>query len=108
MQETAELFVPTLRALYHVVGKPSEESWPEQALLYAIAFKPPRIGRWMSRRVSSPYQVRSHSSLAGALIPGVRGVCYAVMLAPTRDLPLAQPTGSTACPRDRRRGRRYR
>jgi len=41
MQETAELFVPTLRALYHVVGKPSEESWPEQALPYAIAFKPP-------------------------------------------------------------------
>jgi hypothetical protein len=41
MQETAELFVPTLRALYHVVGKPSEETWPEQALPYAIAFKPP-------------------------------------------------------------------
>ncbi len=41
MQETAELFVPTLRALYHVVSKPSEESWPEQALPYAIAFKPP-------------------------------------------------------------------
>jgi hypothetical protein len=41
MQETAELFVPTMRTLYHVVGKPSEESWPEQALPYAIAFKPP-------------------------------------------------------------------
>src|SRR6266487_6820430 len=41
MQETAELFVPTLRVLYHVVGKPSEESWPEQALPYAIAFKAP-------------------------------------------------------------------
>jgi len=41
MQETAELFVPTMRALYHVVSKPSEESWPEQALPYAIAFKPP-------------------------------------------------------------------
>ena len=41
MQETAELFVPTLRALYHVVGRPSEETWPEQALPYAIAFKPP-------------------------------------------------------------------
>jgi hypothetical protein len=41
MQETAELFVPTLRALYHVVRKPSEETWPEQALPYAIAFKPP-------------------------------------------------------------------
>jgi hypothetical protein len=41
MQETAELFVPTMRALYHVVGKPSEETWPEQALPYAIAFKPP-------------------------------------------------------------------
>ena len=41
MQETAELFVPTLRALYHVVSKPSEETWPEQALPYAIAFKPP-------------------------------------------------------------------
>jgi hypothetical protein len=41
MQETAELFVPTLRALYHVVGSPSEETWSEQALPYAIAFKPP-------------------------------------------------------------------
>jgi hypothetical protein len=41
MQETAELFVPTLRALYHIVSKPSEEIWPEQALPYAIAFKPP-------------------------------------------------------------------
>ncbi len=41
MQETAELFVPTMRALYHVVSKPSEESWPEKALTYAIAFKPP-------------------------------------------------------------------
>ena len=41
MQETAELFVPTMRALYHVVSKPSEESWPQQALPYAIAFKPP-------------------------------------------------------------------
>ena len=41
MQETAELFVPTMRALYAVVSKPSDESWPEQALPYAIAFKPP-------------------------------------------------------------------
>ncbi len=41
MQETAELFVPTMRALYSVVGKPGEETWPEQALPYAIAFKPP-------------------------------------------------------------------
>ncbi len=41
MQETAELFVPTMRALYYVVNKPSEESWPEQALPYAIVFKPP-------------------------------------------------------------------
>ena len=41
MQETAELFVPTMRALYNVFSKPSEETWPEQALPYAIAFKPP-------------------------------------------------------------------
>jgi len=41
MQETAELFVPTMRALYSVVSKPSEETWPEQTLPYAIAFKPP-------------------------------------------------------------------
>jgi hypothetical protein len=41
MQEAAELFVPTMRALYYVVSKPSEETWPEQALPYAIAFKPP-------------------------------------------------------------------
>ena len=41
MQETAELFVPTLRALYNVVSKLSEETWPEQALPYAIAFRPP-------------------------------------------------------------------
>jgi hypothetical protein len=41
MQETAELFVPTMRALYYVFSKPSGESWPEQALPYAIAFKPP-------------------------------------------------------------------
>ena len=41
MQETAELFVPTMRALYHVVSKPSGESWPKKALPYAIAFKPP-------------------------------------------------------------------
>ena len=41
MQETTELFVPTLRALYHVSSKPSEETWPEQALPYALAFKPP-------------------------------------------------------------------
>src|SRR2546423_2453411 len=40
MQETAELFVPTMRALYSVVSKPSEETWPEQTLPYAIAFKP--------------------------------------------------------------------
>jgi hypothetical protein len=41
MQETAELFVPTMRAIYHVVSKPSEESWPEKAVPYALAFKPP-------------------------------------------------------------------
>jgi hypothetical protein len=41
MQETAELFVPTLRALYHVVSKSSEEAWPEQALPYTLAFRPP-------------------------------------------------------------------
>jgi len=41
MQETAELFVPTLRAFSNVVSKPSEETWPGQALPYAIAFKPP-------------------------------------------------------------------
>jgi hypothetical protein len=41
MQETAELFVPTMRALYHVGSLPSEETWPQQALPYAIAFKPP-------------------------------------------------------------------
>jgi hypothetical protein len=41
MQETAELFVPTLRALYHVGSLPSEETWPEQALPYALAFRPP-------------------------------------------------------------------
>ena len=41
MQETAELLVPTMRALYNAVGKPSEESWPEQALPYAIVLKPP-------------------------------------------------------------------
>jgi hypothetical protein len=41
MQETTELFVPTMRALYNVVSKPSEDTWPEQALPYAIAFKPP-------------------------------------------------------------------
>jgi hypothetical protein len=41
LQETAELFVPTLRALYNVVSKPSEETWPEKALPYALAFKPP-------------------------------------------------------------------
>jgi hypothetical protein len=41
MQETAELFVPTMRALYYAVSKPSEETWPEQALPYALAFKPP-------------------------------------------------------------------
>src|SRR5215469_3363754 len=41
LQETAELFVPTLRALYYVGSLPSEETWPEQALPYAIAFKPP-------------------------------------------------------------------
>ena len=41
MQETAELFVPTMRALYYVGSLPSEETWPEQALPYVIAFKPP-------------------------------------------------------------------
>jgi len=41
MQETAEQFVPTMRAFYHVVSKPCEDTWPEQALPYAIAFKPP-------------------------------------------------------------------
>src|SRR5437868_13497581 len=41
MRETAELFVPTLRALYHVVSKPSGETWSEQALPYALAFRPP-------------------------------------------------------------------
>ena len=41
LQETAELFVPTMRALYHVGSLPSEETWPEQVLPYAIAFKPP-------------------------------------------------------------------
>ena len=33
--------MPTLRALYNAGSKPSEETWPEQALPYAIAFKPP-------------------------------------------------------------------
>ena len=41
MQETAELFVPTMRALYAAGSLPSEESWPQQALPYAIAFMPP-------------------------------------------------------------------
>lgn len=41
IRETVERFVPTMRALYNVVTKPSQESWPEQALPYAIAFKPP-------------------------------------------------------------------
>jgi hypothetical protein len=41
MRETAELFVPTMRALYNVVTKPSQETWPEQALPYTIAFKSP-------------------------------------------------------------------
>ena len=41
LQEAAELFVPSMRALYSVVSKPSEETWPEQALPYALAFKPP-------------------------------------------------------------------
>ncbi|HEU5377014.1 MAG TPA: hypothetical protein VFV38_16410 [Ktedonobacteraceae bacterium] len=41
VRETAARFVPTMRALYNVVTKPSQESWPEQALPYAIAFKPP-------------------------------------------------------------------
>ncbi len=43
-QQTAELFVPILRCLYSVVSGPSEETWPEKALSYAIAFKPP--ARW--------------------------------------------------------------
>lgn len=41
VRETAARFVPTMRVLYNVVTKPSQESWPEQALPYAIAFKPP-------------------------------------------------------------------
>jgi hypothetical protein len=41
LQETAELFVPTMRALYYVGSLTSEENWSEQALPYAIAFKPP-------------------------------------------------------------------
>lgn len=41
MQETAELFVPTMRALLALVGKPSKETWPELALPYALAFTPP-------------------------------------------------------------------
>jgi hypothetical protein len=41
MREAGELFVPTMRALSHVVSKPSQETWPEQALPYALAFKPP-------------------------------------------------------------------
>ncbi len=41
MRETSELFVPTIRALYNMVVKPSNETWPEQALPLAIAFKPP-------------------------------------------------------------------
>ena len=41
IRETAERLVPTMRVLYHVVTKPSQETWPEQALPYAIAFKPP-------------------------------------------------------------------
>jgi hypothetical protein len=57
MQETAELFVPTMRALYFVVSKPSEETWPEQALPYAIAFKPP--ADWsldeQTREIALPY-----------------------------------------------------
>ena len=102
-QETAELFVPTLRALYHVVGKPSEETWPEQALPYAIAFKPPWIGHWMSRRVPSPCLMQSHSSLSRALFR--KAAFSTVMLASSRELLLTQPTGSAACLRDRRRGR---
>ncbi len=42
-QQTAELFVPILRCLYSVVSGPSEETWPEKALSYAIAFKPPAL-----------------------------------------------------------------
>ena len=41
MQETAELFVPTMRALNDIGSKPSGETWAELALPYALAFKPP-------------------------------------------------------------------
>src|SRR5260221_11331455 len=37
MQETAELFVPTLRALSYVVSQPSQESWPGPALPHPLA-----------------------------------------------------------------------
>ena len=41
MQETAELFVPTRRALFALSSKPSGETWPEQALPYALVFRSP-------------------------------------------------------------------
>src|SRR2546423_6873945 len=39
MQETAELFVPTMRALYHGGGKPSKGIWPGQALPYTSSLQ---------------------------------------------------------------------
>src|SRR5256885_6317619 len=59
MQETAELFVPTLRALYNVVSKPSGKPGRNRHSRTRLPSSPPRIGRWRSRRARSPYQARS-------------------------------------------------
>ncbi len=65
MRETTELFVPTMRALYNVVAKPSQETWPEQALPYAIAgYRLLTTGLCMSRLAKSCYRMQNRNSVS--------------------------------------------
>jgi hypothetical protein len=41
MRQTIEGFVPTMRALYQTITKPSEETWTEKVLPYALLFHSP-------------------------------------------------------------------
>lgn len=44
VQEVAEGIVPSMRAIYNVINKKSEDDWEERALSLAINFSPP--GYW--------------------------------------------------------------
>lgn len=71
LQETAELFVPSIMSEAYRARKVGRNRRSRTRLHSSL----PPIGRWMSLLVRSPYQVRSHGSLSSrTLVPDRRKV----------------------------------